>query len=230
MINTILFAVIIVLTLVFFALLVIIFQEYRAKKLQSHYVMSKNEQADSVSNSPLRDGNDKKTKRCIPSTDSAKESIETTKDTDDKELSGRVSGREEKEAECQPVFKNISQTKRAIVEQKRYDHFDPSRLVKTMGLSQKEADEFVFELIDQLENAIIRLDEKIEEEDFDGMERIIHDLKGAASNIGTGGVADILIEYNNEMKNCRDLEIATAYRDLLKKAIDDLKIEYSQVA
>ena len=230
MINTILFAVIIVLTLVFFALLVIIFQEYKKKKLQSHYIMSKNEQADSVSNSQLRDGNDKETKRCIPSADSAKESFETAKDTDDKELSGRVSGREEKEAECQPVFKNISQKKRAIVKQKRYDHFDPSRLVKTMGLNQKEADEFVFELIDQLESAIIRLDEKIEEEDFDGMERIIHDLKGAASNIGTGGVADILIDYNNEMKNCKDLEIATAYRDLLKKAIDDLKIEYSQVA
>jgi len=55
-------------------------------------------------------------------------------------------------------------------------------------------------------------------------------LKGAATNIGSGGVADILVDYNTEMKNGKEPEVALAYQELLKSAVSNLKIEYSQVA
>jgi len=114
--------------------------------------------------------------------------------------------------------------------QKDYGVFSHQRLVEGMGLSQEEADEFVVELIHQLEDAINELDLAIERKDFDEVEHITHGLKGAALNIGEGGVADLLIEYNTYMKDGVDIPVIEAYQTLLKQTVSDLKVEYSQVA
>ncbi|MCF6201562.1 MAG: Hpt domain-containing protein [Hydrogenimonas sp.] len=124
----------------------------------------------------------------------------------------------------------IKSTAAEVILQKSYGHFSHQRLVESMGLNQSEADEFVLELIHQLENALPELDRKVQERDFEEIEHITHGLKGAALNIGSGGVADILVDYNQEMKESKSAEAAEAYQELLRRAISDLKIEYSQVA
>ncbi len=114
--------------------------------------------------------------------------------------------------------------------QKNYGIFTHERLVEGMGLSPEEADEFVVELIHQLENAINDLDLAIEKKDFSEIEHITHGLKGAALNIGEGGVADLLIDYNTYMKDGKEMPVIRAYQTLLKRTVSDLKVEYSQVA
>ncbi|WP_353662913.1 hypothetical protein [Hydrogenimonas sp. SS33] len=113
---------------------------------------------------------------------------------------------------------------------KDFGHFSHQRLVEGMGLSPEEADEFVLELIGQLENAIAELDRKISEKDFESVEHITHGLKGAALNIGEGGVAQLLIDYNTYMKHGKELPVVEAYQTKLKESVSDLKVEYSQVA
>jgi len=113
---------------------------------------------------------------------------------------------------------------------KDYGEFSHQRLVEGMGLSPEEADEFVVELIHQLENAINDLDNAIAEKNFTEAEHITHGLKGAALNIGEGGVAQLLVDYNTYMKEGTELPVIEAYQTLLKQTVSDLKVEYSQVA
>ena len=113
---------------------------------------------------------------------------------------------------------------------KDYGSFNHQRLVEGMGLSPEEADEFVMELIGQLEAAIGQLDELIEKGDYTEVEHVTHGLKGAALNIGEGGVAQLLIDYNTYMKHGTEKPIVEAYQTRLKQTVSDLKVEYSQVA
>ena len=113
---------------------------------------------------------------------------------------------------------------------KDYGHFSHRRLVEGMGLSPEEADEFVVELIGQLEASIDQLDELIEKGDYTEVEHVTHGLKGAALNIGEGGVAQLLIDYNTYMKEGNEKPIVEAYQTRLKETVSDLKVEYSQVA
>ncbi|WP_456381141.1 hypothetical protein [Hydrogenimonas sp.] len=114
---------------------------------------------------------------------------------------------------------------------KEYGPFTHRRLVEGMGLSEEEADEFVVELIHQLEEAIRSLDEAIGRKEYDDIEHITHGLKGAALNIGEGGVAELLTDYNTYMKRKEiEFSVVEAYQTLLKRTVSELKIEYSQVA
>jgi HPt (histidine-containing phosphotransfer) domain-containing protein len=131
----------------------------------------------------------------------------------------------EPKAEASPAQKAAEE-----ILQKDYGVFSHQRLVEGMGLSPEEADEFVVELIHQLETAINDLDRAIEEKNFTEVEHITHGLKGAALNIGEGGVAQLLTEYNTYMKEGTDLPVIEAYQTHLKRTVSDLKVEYSQVA
>ena len=228
MINTILFISVIALMFVLISLLFIIMMEVRAKKSYDHYVMESLNDKDEKAATDREDS--EKIERTIP------EPVQ--KKSDNKEPI-EISEKEEdstpktpftlapKTASC-----NESCDKSRIDEifKKDYGVFSHQRLVETMGLSDDEADEFVLELIHQLEDAIAELDRRVEEGDFEEIEHITHGLKGAALNIGSGGVADILVDYNQEMKESKSAETAKAYQELLRRSVSDLKIEYSQVA
>ncbi|BDY13859.1 Hpt domain-containing protein [Hydrogenimonas cancrithermarum] len=116
------------------------------------------------------------------------------------------------------------------IEKRGYGSFSHARLVEGMGLSPEEADEFVIELIHQLEDAVNQIEESMKENAFEEIEHITHGVKGAALNIGNGGVAELLVDFNTYMKSGRDPQIVRAYLNRLKQAISDLKVEYSQVA
>ncbi len=96
-----------------------------------------------------------------------------------------------------------------------------------MGLSDEEAKEFVLELIPQIQMQIPLILEATQALDFHQMERLTHSIKGSATNLGTGGVSDLLVAYNTYLKTGTDIDIAKAYFDHLVRYNSELKEQYS---
>ncbi len=107
-----------------------------------------------------------------------------------------------------------------------YPKFTHERLVE-MGLSEEESREFVQELIPQLEMQIPIIEKELENEDYHQMERLTHSLKGSATNLGSGGVSDLLVECNTYLKSGTDKEIVQVYLESLKHYTQELKKEYA---
>ncbi|RLA68540.1 MAG: hypothetical protein DRG09_07770, partial [Epsilonproteobacteria bacterium] len=107
-----------------------------------------------------------------------------------------------------------------------YPAFTHVRLVE-MGLSDEEAKEFVGELIPQIEVEIPLIEVAIESGDFHKMERLTHGIKGSATNLGTGGVSDLLVDYNTYLKTGTDIDISKAYFEHLVHYTAELKTQYS---
>jgi len=107
-----------------------------------------------------------------------------------------------------------------------YGRFDHNRLID-MGLSEEEAVGFVKELIEQIKAQIPLIKEAMEEADFTRMERLTHSLKGSATNIGTGGIADLLVKYNTYLKTGKELPIAKGYFKHLEDSLEQLNRQYA---
>ena len=108
----------------------------------------------------------------------------------------------------------------------KYPKFNYERLIK-MGLSDDEAIEFTKELIPQIKTQIPLIKEAMEKEDFHNMERLTHSIKGSSTTVGNGGVSDLLVEYNTYLKTGKDLPIAQAYFEHLKRYSDDLEKQFA---
>ena len=106
-----------------------------------------------------------------------------------------------------------------------YPKFTHERLI-AMGLSPEESIEFVQELIPQLEVQIPLIEKALEQLDFHQMERLSHSLKGSATSLGTGGISDLLVEYNTYLKTGTDSDIARVYLEFLRHYTQELKREY----
>ena len=117
-------------------------------------------------------------------------------------------------------------TKKIDLPECNYPKFDHSRLI-SMGLSDDEAKEFAAELIPQLETHIPLIKETIEILDFHNMERLTHSIKGSSTTVGTGGISDLLIEFNTYVKTGTELAIVEAYFEQLKRYTQELKQQYS---
>ena len=107
-----------------------------------------------------------------------------------------------------------------------YPNFSHARLVD-MGLSDEEAKEFVAELIPQIEVEIPLIEVALQGGDFHKMERLTHGIKGSATNLGTGGVSDLLVDYNTYLKTGTDIDIAKSYFEHLVQYTSQLKEQYS---
>jgi HPt (histidine-containing phosphotransfer) domain-containing protein len=110
-----------------------------------------------------------------------------------------------------------------------YPEFNYQRLLE-MGLSEKEALEFIQELIPQIAEQIPLIDEAMEIPDFHKMERLTHSIKGSSTTIGTGGVSDLLVEFNTYLKEGENVQIAQAYQAHLKRYFEKLKKQFPQEA
>jgi HPt (histidine-containing phosphotransfer) domain-containing protein len=108
-----------------------------------------------------------------------------------------------------------------------YPEFNYQRLLE-MGLSEKEAKEFIQELIPQIGDQIPLIDEAIKVPDFHKMERLTHSIKGSSTTIGTGGVSDLLVEFNTYLKEGENVQIAQAYQTHLKRYFEKLKKQFPQ--
>jgi len=107
----------------------------------------------------------------------------------------------------------------------KYPKFSHVRLVE-MGLSEEESKEFVEELIPQLEEQIPLIEIELNNADFHKMERLTHSLKGSATNLGTGGISDLLVECNTYLKTGTDPDTAEVYFEYLKHYTKELREQY----
>ncbi|MCF6243690.1 MAG: Hpt domain-containing protein [Sulfurovum sp.] len=108
----------------------------------------------------------------------------------------------------------------------KYPEFTHKRLLD-MGFTTNEAKEFVSELITQIETQIPLIEEAIHLSNLSQIERLTHHIKGSASNIGTGGVSDLLVAYNIYLKKGTDISIVQSYFQDLIHYTNKLKSQYA---
>ena len=106
-----------------------------------------------------------------------------------------------------------------------YPAFNYERLIE-MGLSEAEAHEFIQELIPQIEAQIPLIQEAMDKPDYHQMERLTHSIKGSSTTIGTGGVSDLLVDYNTYLKEGKEVEVLEAYQKHLKHYFEALKKQF----
>ncbi len=132
--------------------------------------------------------------------------------------------KEEKKSESEFIPKPIIREKINLPEC-LYPKFNHSRLLD-MGLSPDEAKEFVSELIPQIEVQIPLIKKAMNISDFHNMERLTHSIKGSSTSVGTGGISDLLVDFNTYLKTGSELAIAEAYFNHLNHYYKELKIQY----
>ena len=137
----------------------------------------------------------------------------------------------EQKAAAEKIAKALEKAKKAEVTKKElpkgdYPDFNNGRLLD-MGLSQEDADSFVLELIEQIDDHLPQLEAAIEAGDHEEIERLTHSVKGSATNLGTGGVADAINDFNTYCKNGTDKEIILAHLNNLKVYQGKLKSQFS---
>jgi HPt (histidine-containing phosphotransfer) domain-containing protein len=128
------------------------------------------------------------------------------------------------EQKPEPKLEAVKETKK--LPEANYPKFTHIRLVE-MGLSDEEAKEFVAELIPQIEEQFPLIEKAMQDLDFHQIERLTHGIKGSATNLGTGGVSDLLVDYNTYLKTGTDIDIARAYFEHLEHYNNELKAQYA---
>ena len=59
------------------------------------------------------------------------------------------------------------------------------------------------------------------------MEELTHSIKGSATNLGTGGISDLIVDYDTYLKTGAEPAIAEAYFEHLNHYYEKLKEQYS---
>ena len=107
-----------------------------------------------------------------------------------------------------------------------YPAFDNTRTLEEFGLSKEEADDFIVDLIQQIEDEMPGLVAAVEANDSKQIEDISHMIKGSATNLGTGGVADVLVDFNTYMKTASDADVIAKHMKNLDHALKELKEQF----
>jgi HPt (histidine-containing phosphotransfer) domain-containing protein len=129
--------------------------------------------------------------------------------------------------EVKPVeLPEAEETKPVELPEANYPRFDHSRLID-MGLSEEDAKEFVRELILQIKTQLPLIKEAMDISDFQRMEELTHSIKGSATNLGTGGISDLISDYDTYLKTGTELAIVEAYFEHLNHYYEELKEQYS---
>jgi len=108
-----------------------------------------------------------------------------------------------------------------------YATFDNTRTMEEFGLSREEANDFILDLITQVEEELVNLEAAVEAHDTKKIEDISHMIKGSATNLGTGGIADVLVDFNTYMKSASEPEVIASHMRNLHRAYDELKTQFS---
>ena len=139
----------------------------------------------------------------------------------------------EKEAAAErsePPMEEVLEARSEKVEEEADDYdyppFDNTRTMEEFGLSKEEANDFIVDLIQQIEDEMPALITAVEANDSKQIEDISHMIKGSATNLGTGGVADVLIAFNTYMKTDNDPKVIAKYMRHLTRALEELKVQF----
>jgi len=117
----------------------------------------------------------------------------------------------------------------ASVELKTYPPFDHARAVEQLALSEEEAVMFVGELVQQVRDELPKLRTAVEARDMKNIEEISHLLKGSATNLGDGGIADALTEFNDYCKHSDDPNVLATHLRQLEAELEKLAEKYEAV-
>ncbi len=129
--------------------------------------------------------------------------------------------------EPKPKPKIETQKETKELPQDNYSKFDHSRIIDTLGLSEEDAGEFIQELISQVDSHLSPIKEATKSSDYEELERLTHSIKGSATNLGEGGIADLLTDFNTYLKIGKDIEIVERYFELLEEQAQKLREQYS---
>jgi len=216
----------VILSIFILLVIILVFTEYRnEKKYQEERRQSREKQESNRRTSPSQ-APDKVTPKAEPAP-----KVEAKPEPKiEPKIEVKVEPKVEEKTEPKPEPK-IEVPKEEAKEAKKlpeanYPPFTHVRLVE-MGLSDEEAKEFVAELIPQIEEQIPLIEEAMNIPDFHQMEKLTHSIKGSATNIGTGGVSDLLVACNTYLKTGTDIDIAKAYFEHLKQYTQELKEQYA---
>lgn len=115
-----------------------------------------------------------------------------------------------------------------VTEEEAYDYapFDNARTMEEFGLSKEEANDFIVDMIQQIESELPGLEEAVSANDSKQIEEISHMLKGSATNLGTGGVADVLVDFNTYMKTSSDPDEIAKHMRNFRRALKELKEQF----
>ncbi len=115
-----------------------------------------------------------------------------------------------------------------VVEEVTYDYpdFDNTRTMEEFGLPKEEADEFIVDLIQQVDEEMPNLENAVSANDSHKIEEISHMIKGSATNLGTGGIADVLVDFNTYMKTDNDPAVIAMHMKNLRYALAALKEQF----
>lgn len=193
-----------ILSVFIFFIVLLVFLEYRNEKKYQEGRRRKRQQTTPVKNSALSQEKKKTAPKPEPKPEEKPE--------------------EKVALEPEPKTEALKETKE--LPEANYPKFTHIRLVE-MGISEAEAKEFVSELIPQIETQFPLIEKAIQASDFRQIEQLTHGIKGSATNLGTGGVSDLLVDYNTYLKTGTDRDIAKAYFEHLKHYNDALKAQYA---
>ncbi|WP_345977514.1 hypothetical protein [Sulfurimonas sp. HSL3-7] len=107
-----------------------------------------------------------------------------------------------------------------------YPPFDNTRAMEEFGLPKEDADEFIVDLIQQIEEEMPALEVAVQAQDNKQIENISHMIKGSATNLGTGGAADVLIDFNTYMKTGNDPLVIAGHMRNLHRSLAELKEQF----
>jgi HPt (histidine-containing phosphotransfer) domain-containing protein len=177
---------------------------------------------------PLREKKEKAAKRKASTPGAKEKSLPKVKKEEKKTLDDTYELKDThvKISAEQEEAKKVPEEKTYHLPKCKYPKFDYSRLLD-MGLGEDEAIEFVKELIPQIKTQIPLIQEAMDKEDFHNMERLTHSIKGSSTTVGTGGISDLLVEFNTYLKTGKDLPIAEAYVKYLNQYTEDLEKEFT---
>ncbi len=170
----------------------------------------------------------------VPSVKELEEKEEQAKKLEEKKLEEKrfeEKNLKEKRLEEKRLEKKILEEKKLEPEKitvslADYPKFDHTRLIE-MGLSEEEAKEFVAELIPQIEAQMPLIKKAIEISDFHEIELLTHSIKGSSSTVGTGGISDLLADFNTYIKTGKELPIIEAYFEQLNHYYKEIKKQYT---
>lgn len=212
---------------------VIVYFEYKNEKEYQESRRKKNEDRKNIKppyppkekiQKPLKEKNENKyvvEPRKVPSVQEIREAEEKEKRKAKRVQEKKVEVESIPEPEVEPeVIKKID------LPECKYPKFTYSRLLE-MGLGEDEAMEFVKELIPQLKTQIPLIEEAMDKEDFHSMERLTHSIKGSSTTVGTGGVSDLLVEFNTYLKTGKEMAIAKVYFKNLMHYTDELEKQFA---
>ena len=122
----------------------------------------------------------------------------------------------------------VSEEVEATAAQEAYNYlpFDNTRAMEEFGLPKEDADLFIVDLIAQIEDELPALQVAVEARDNKKIEDISHMIKGSATNLGTGGAADVLVDFNTYMKTGDDPVVIAAHMRNLNRALAELKEQF----